>query len=63
MKSFEVHGTFRMGDRMQKFTKIISGMNEKSVIEKLYCDLGSRHRVKRNNIKIIKIEEIKNGKK
>lgn len=59
MKSFEIHGKFKMGDKMQNFTKIFNGMNEKSVIEKVYCDIGSRHRVKRCNIEIVKIEERK----
>ncbi len=59
MKSFEVHGTFRMGDKIQNFTKVFNGMNEKGVIEKVYCDIGSRHRVKRGNIKILKVEERK----
>ncbi|MCK4247253.1 MAG: 50S ribosomal protein L18a, partial [Methanomicrobia archaeon] len=41
MKSFEVHGTFKMGDKIQNFTKVFNGMNEKNVIEKVYCDIGS----------------------
>ena len=60
MKSFEVHGEFKMGDKMQKFTKAFNAMNEKSVMEKVYCDIGSRHSVKRGNIKILKVEEKKN---
>jgi len=59
MKSFEVYGKFKMGDKMQSFTKVFNGMNEKTITEKVYCDIGSRHRVKRGNIKILRIEERK----
>jgi large subunit ribosomal protein LX len=59
MKKFEIHGRFKMGEKMQKFTKVFNGISEKGVREKVYCDIGSKHRVKRNNITILKVEEIK----
>lgn len=59
MKKFEIHGTFKMGEKMQRFTKVCEGIHEKNVIEKVYCDMGSRHRVKRSNIKILEAKEMK----
>ncbi|MGC9133055.1 MAG: 50S ribosomal protein L18Ae [Nanopusillaceae archaeon] len=42
-----------------KFVKELLGTSEKDILEKLYSIFGSLYKVKRNRIKIIKIEEIK----
>jgi large subunit ribosomal protein LX len=55
---FRIKGKFMMGERMQPFTKEIAALNQKNAIEKIYCDLGSKHRVKRNKIIIEEIKEI-----
>ncbi|MEA1992842.1 MAG: 50S ribosomal protein L18Ae [Euryarchaeota archaeon] len=59
MKKFEVQGEFKMGDAMQRFTKVFEAQSEKRARERTYCDIGSRHRVKRHNIEIHSIEEMK----
>jgi large subunit ribosomal protein LX len=58
VKVFEVRGKFQMGDRMQPFKKECRALNEKSAIEFVYSDLGSKHRTPRNKIKILEIKEI-----
>jgi len=47
-----------MGEKMQPFKKEVNALNEKNAIEKIYCDLGSKHRVKRNKIIIEKVEKV-----
>jgi len=42
----------------QKFTIEWPGLDEKHVIERVYSVLGSRHKLKRSEIKIIKVIEI-----
>ena len=58
-KIFRISGKFRMGEELQIFTKEFRAVSEESGIEKLYTDLGSKHKVKRNRIIIDKIKEIK----
>lgn len=58
-KIFRISGKFRMGENLQIFTKEFRAVSEESVIEKLYTDLGSKHKVKRNRISIDEIKEIK----
>ncbi len=58
-KIFRISGKFRMGENLQIFTKEFRAVSEESVIEKLYTDLGSKHKVKRNRIIIDEIKEIK----
>lgn len=55
-KLFRVTGKFLMGNRYQKFTKELLTVDPK---EKLYSELGSKHRVKRRRIKIEAIKELK----
>ncbi|MEE8358416.1 MAG: 50S ribosomal protein L18Ae [Candidatus Hydrothermarchaeales archaeon] len=57
-KIFRISGKFRMGEELQIFTKEFRAVSKESGIEKLYTDLGSKHKVKRNRIIIDKIKEI-----
>ncbi len=57
MKNFVVTGTFKAGYSWEKFTKSVESQNEKNAIEKTYSTFGSKHRVKRNYIKIENIAE------
>jgi len=40
------------------FRMEIPAVSEKDALEKVYSDLGSRHKLKRSHIKIIEIKEI-----
>lgn len=42
----------------QRFSKEVISEDEESAIEKIYSLFGSKHRVKRTNIKIYDTEEI-----
>ncbi|MFQ5887247.1 MAG: 50S ribosomal protein L18Ae [Candidatus Hydrothermarchaeales archaeon] len=58
-KVFRITGKFRMGEDMQPFTKEFQAASKENVIEKIYADLGSKHKVKRGKIKIEEVKEIK----
>ncbi|MFQ5816245.1 MAG: 50S ribosomal protein L18Ae, partial [Candidatus Hydrothermarchaeaceae archaeon] len=56
---YRVKGKFLMGEEMQAFTKEFRAISEEGVMEKIYTDLGSKHKVKRGKIKIEELKEIK----
>lgn len=63
MKAFRVKGKFIMGKSImsknwQRFSKEVASLNKEEAKERVYSDLGSKHRVKRRNIKVEEIEEI-----
>jgi large subunit ribosomal protein LX len=59
MKAFQIIGTFKMGDtKNQPFTKQIVASNKKQAEEKIYSNIGGKHKIKRTLIKINKIDEI-----
>ena len=51
-KSFEVRGTFLMGDEWKPYTKTIAAPNEKQAQERAFALMGSKHNLKRRYIKI-----------
>jgi large subunit ribosomal protein LX len=59
MKTFTVTGKFVMGDSLQEFQKSVNARGEKRAREKIYQDLGSKHRVRRSRVLIDAVEEAK----
>ena len=59
MKPFRVTGTFRMGRQTQKFTKEVASEDKKKAEEHILSVLGSKHKVKRYDITIDAVKEIK----
>ena len=59
MKAFRIKGAFQMGDKWQDFTKEIEGTDKDTVSEQIFSRLGSKHRVKRTQIRIMEVTEIK----
>ncbi|MBM4240436.1 MAG: 50S ribosomal protein L18a [Euryarchaeota archaeon] len=57
-KIFRVQGKFMMGGSLKSFTKELKAIKEEDVLEKIYSDFGSKHRIGRNKIIIEKIVEI-----
>lgn len=47
-----------MGKSYQPFTKEVAAKDEDEAVEKLLSLLGSKHRTRRKNIKIQRVEEI-----
>jgi len=59
IRVFRISGWFKQGNRRQKFMRELCALSEKQVLERVYSELGSKHRVKRNLIHIEGITEIK----
>ena len=57
-KIFRIKGSFVMGSETQVFTKEFRAIKEEDIYEKLYSIFGSKHGIKRNQIKVDSIEEI-----
>ena len=58
MKVFRVTGVIRKPNLKTSFRKEIIAIKPEHAVEKVYAELGSKHRVKRFHIKILNVEEI-----
>ena len=62
VKIYRIHGFMLVSQgklpRWVKFTKEIRALKPEHALEKLYSEMGGRHKVKRANIKIVDIKEI-----
>lgn len=58
MKVFRVTGEIRKPNLKTQFRKEVIAVKPEHAVEKVYSELGSRHRVKRFHIKISKVEEV-----
>ncbi|RLF16990.1 MAG: 50S ribosomal protein LX [Thermoprotei archaeon] len=58
VKIFRIRGKMLIGDSWQKFSLEVRALRKEHALEKVYSNLGSRHKLKRAHIKIEKIEEI-----
>jgi large subunit ribosomal protein LX len=58
MKVFRVTGEIRKPNLKTPFRKEIIAIKPEHAVEKVYAELGSKHRVKRFHIKILDVKEI-----
>jgi len=58
VKVFRVIGEIRKPNLETPFKKEVVAIKREHAVEKVYAELGSRHRVKRFQIKILKVEEV-----
>ena len=58
MKAFKVTGTIKKPRLSTAFVRELLAEKSEHAVEKVYAEIGSRHRVKRHHIKIISSEEI-----
>jgi len=58
LKVFKVSGEICKPNLKTRFKKEIIAIKPEHAIEKVYTELGSKHRVKRFQIKIEKVEEV-----
>jgi len=58
VKVFQVIGEIVKPNFQTKFRKEIRALKPEDAVEKIYKDLGSKHRVKRFQIKISEVKEI-----
>jgi large subunit ribosomal protein LX len=59
VKVFRVIGEIRKPNFRTGFRKEIRALKPEEAVERIYMELGSKHRAKRFQIKIIKVEEVK----
>jgi large subunit ribosomal protein LX len=59
MKAFKVTGEINKPNLKTPFAKEVLADKSEHAVEKVYSELGSRHRVKRHHIKVTNVEEIK----
>ena len=55
---FQIVGKFKNANVWMPFKKIVEAHNENFAVEKTYSLIGSHHKVKRNLIKIEKVEKV-----
>jgi len=58
MKVFRVIGEIRKPNLKTPFKKEVIAIKPEHAVEKVYAELGSKHRVKRFHIKIVSVEEV-----
>ena len=54
-QSFKVEGTARIGGAWKPYQKVIEAPNEEQAKERVYTLLGSKHRLKRRDIRVEKV--------
>lgn len=58
MKVFRVSGEIQKPNLKTAFRKEVIALKPEHAVEKVYAELGSKHRVKRFHIKIAVVEEV-----
>lgn len=58
VKVFRVTGEIRKPNYQTGFRKEVRSVKPEDAVEKIYTEVGSKHRAKRFQIKIIKVEEV-----
>ncbi|MHA2297084.1 MAG: 50S ribosomal protein L18Ae [Candidatus Hodarchaeales archaeon] len=59
IKNFKITGEFRKNRDVITFTRVKRGLKKAECIDQIYKELGSKHRVKRDKIKVTGIQVIK----
>ncbi|MFA5572223.1 MAG: 50S ribosomal protein L18Ae [Candidatus Bathyarchaeia archaeon] len=58
MKAFKVTGEINKPELKTPFAREVLAEKSEHAIEKIYADIGSRHRVRRYHIKITSVKEL-----
>jgi len=59
MQIYRIRGWFKQGLFKQKFTRDILALKKEQALERVYSEVGSRHRLTRNEIHIEEAVEVK----
>lgn len=57
LKKFRISGEIRKGKTSIPFSVEFNAIKEQHALERLYADMGSRHRARRFEIKVTNIQE------
>lgn len=55
---FEISGSIRVNDQWQTYRKVVEASSESQAKERYYTLVGSKHRLKRNYIRIRGIQKV-----
>jgi large subunit ribosomal protein LX len=58
LKVFRVTGEIRKPNLKTPFMKEVLAAKPEHAVEKVYAEIGSKHRVKRHHLKILNVEEV-----
>lgn len=63
VKIFRVTGEIRKPQQFEpmRFSKEIAAAKREHAVERIYAEMGSRHRAKRNQVVILKVDELEKG--
>ena len=56
MQNYRVEGTARIDGELRPYRKVVAAPNEAQARERIYTLLGSKHRLKRREIRVGKVE-------
>jgi large subunit ribosomal protein LX len=59
VKTFKIKGEIRKRNMKAPFQKEIRAVKAQDALDKVYMEIGSKHKAKRFEIKIIEVEEVK----
>jgi large subunit ribosomal protein LX len=62
VKTFKITGYLKKGGKKISFTKDVKGLKVSDVLEKIYSEIGSRHKAKRFDIKVTDVQESEKAK-
>jgi large subunit ribosomal protein LX len=57
VKAFQIQGEIRKPKATMPFRRIVRALDQNEAVEKIYSLFGSKHKAKRFQIKILKVEE------
>lgn len=57
VKTFRIQGEIRKPNAVLPFSKLVRALDQKKAVEKIHKLFGSKHKAKRFQIKILKVEE------
>ena len=57
VKTFQIQGEIRKPRAVLPFRRMVRALDQNEAVEKIYSLFGSKHKAKRFQIKILKVEE------
>jgi large subunit ribosomal protein LX len=58
VKTFKILGYLNKKGRRIPFTKNVKALKDTDALEKIYSEIGSRHKAKRFDVKVVEVQEV-----
>jgi large subunit ribosomal protein LX len=62
VKTFEITGYIKKSGRKITFAKNLKALKKSDALEKIYSEIGSRHKAKRFDVKVTNVKEMEQAK-